>query len=91
MFVEQAFDYVRYLYPSARGELEITDLNNMYIRNGQMSYEVMQGDWIDAGTSHDELLRANVLVAKLVQEGRLPKLWDRAKEIRAVTPERVPA
>lgn len=91
MYDEQAFDYVRNLSPSARGELEITDLNNMYIRNGQMSYEVMQGDWIDAGTSHDELLRANVLVAKLVQEGRLPKLWDRAKEIRAVTPERVPA
>jgi len=54
------FDIIRTLEPSARGELEITDVNNAYIRKGQMSYDFLDGWWTDAGT-FDSLMRANEL------------------------------
>lgn len=55
------FDIIRGLKPSARGELEITDVNNAYIRRGQLTYDVLAGWWTDAGT-FDSLARANRLV-----------------------------
>lgn len=57
------FDRIREVHPSKRGELEITDVNNLYIRDGLMSWEVLRGWWTDAGT-FDSLLRANQLVAR---------------------------
>jgi len=55
------FDIIRTLRPSARGELEITDVNNAYIDKGQMSYDFLEGWWTDAGT-FGSLMRANELV-----------------------------
>jgi glucose-1-phosphate thymidylyltransferase len=49
------------LKPSARGELEITDVNNAYIREGTMTFNYLDGWWTDAGT-FDSLLRAANLV-----------------------------
>ena len=49
--------------PSHRGELEITDVNNAYIKNGELTYSVLDGWWTDAGT-FESLLRANNLVTK---------------------------
>ena len=49
--------------PSGRGELEITDVNNFYIEENKLTYEVMDGWWTDAGT-FESLLRANNLVAE---------------------------
>jgi glucose-1-phosphate thymidylyltransferase len=57
------FDKIRHLVPSRRGELEITDVNNAYIREGTMSFSFLDGWWTDAGT-FDSLLRANNLVAQ---------------------------
>jgi len=57
------FDIVRTLDRSARGELEITDVNNAYIQRGQMTYEILEGWWGDAGESIDALLRVSNLVA----------------------------
>jgi len=57
------FDYVRELKPSRRGELEITDVNNRYIKEGTMTYEVLRGWWTDAGT-FDSLAHASHLVAR---------------------------
>jgi glucose-1-phosphate thymidylyltransferase len=57
------FDKTRTLAPSARGELEITDVNNAYIREGTMSFAYLDGWWTDAGT-FDSLLRAGNLVAQ---------------------------
>ena len=57
------FDKVRGLAPSGRGELEITDVNNAYIREGTMTYAHMEGWWTDAGT-FESLLRATNLVAE---------------------------
>jgi glucose-1-phosphate thymidylyltransferase len=54
---------VRKLVPSGRGELEITDVNNAYIREGSMTHAYLEGWWTDAGT-FESLLRAANLVAK---------------------------
>ena len=64
------FNYIRKLKPSARGELEVTDLNNMYLKEGRLLCDVIDW-WIDAGTSFDELLRANMEVAQFVKKGKL--------------------
>jgi glucose-1-phosphate thymidylyltransferase len=50
--------------PSNRGELEITDVNNAYIREGAMTFSFLDGWWTDAGT-FDSLLRAANLVAQM--------------------------
>jgi len=55
------FDIIRGLKPSDRGELEITDVNNHYIQQGTMTFELLQGWWTDAGT-FDSLQRASHLV-----------------------------
>jgi len=57
------FEKVRKLVPSRRNELEITDVNNAYIREGSMSYSFLDGWWTDAGT-FESLLRAANLVAE---------------------------
>lgn len=57
------FDICDTLQPSARGELEITDVNNEYIRRGTMTYETVDGWWADCG-SFEALLRSNMLVAR---------------------------
>ena len=57
------FQKIRRLKPSGRGELEISDVNNFYIQEGKLSYEILEGWWTDAGT-FDSLLRANKLVAE---------------------------
>jgi glucose-1-phosphate thymidylyltransferase len=57
------FDIIRALKPSARGELEITDVNNAYIARGQLAYDILDGWWTDAGT-FESLNKANELVAK---------------------------
>jgi glucose-1-phosphate thymidylyltransferase len=57
------FDYIKTLSPSQRGELEITDVNNLYIEQGTMTWSVLDGWWTDAGT-FDSLLRASNLVAQ---------------------------
>jgi len=46
----QVFDIIKTLKPSGRGELEITDVNNAYIKTGQMEYDILEGWWSDAGT-----------------------------------------
>lgn len=62
MYDARAFEIARELEPSARGELEITDVNNAYIEAGTMSCEVLDGWWTDAGT-FDSLRRATNMVA----------------------------
>jgi glucose-1-phosphate thymidylyltransferase len=58
------FKICQTLQPSGRGELEITDVNNEYLRRGDLTYDVLEGWWTDAGT-FESLYRA----ACLVQEG----------------------
>ena len=67
MYDGAVFEKVRALVPSRRGELEITDVNNAYIREGSMTYSHLEGWWTDAGT-FESLLRAGNLVAQTVQD-----------------------
>lgn len=72
MYDSTVFDIIATLKPSARGELEITDVNNRYIQAGTMTFEILECWWTDAGTSFDALLRASNMVASWVKEGRTP-------------------
>ncbi|MBV9308881.1 MAG: glucose-1-phosphate thymidylyltransferase, partial [Acidobacteriaceae bacterium] len=73
MYDETVFDKTRNLTPSARGELEITDVNNAYIREGTMTFNYLEGWWTDAGT-FDSLLRAANLVSDTRAKGAEAKI-----------------
>ena len=64
MYPPDVFDIVDSLELSARGELEITDVNNAYIEGGEMAYEIIDGWWLDAGENHEALLQANLTIAR---------------------------
>ena len=63
LYDSTVFQKIRRLKPSGRGELEITDVNNFYIEEGTLTYDILEGWWTDAGT-FESLLRANNLVAR---------------------------
>lgn len=63
IYPPDVFSVVKTLRPSARGELEITDVNNYYLKQGRMGYSTLEGYWTDAGTL-DSLDVANELVRK---------------------------
>lgn len=62
IYSNHVFKIVKTLKPSARGELEITDVNNYFVNNGTMEYRILDGFWSDAGT-FESLLRASLLIA----------------------------
>ena len=61
MYDSKVFDFIRTLKPSERGELEITDVNNYYLRQEKLTWDVLEGWWTDAGT-FDSLLNAGNMV-----------------------------
>jgi glucose-1-phosphate thymidylyltransferase len=63
MYDDTVFDKIRKLKRSERGELEITDVNNQYIQEGSLTYNILKGWWTDAGT-FESLRRATNLVAE---------------------------
>ncbi|MCX6601905.1 MAG: sugar phosphate nucleotidyltransferase [bacterium] len=71
MYDGQVYDIIQNLKPSARGELEITDVNTAYLRMGKLTADVIDGWWTDAGT-YASLYRATRFVAEKVD----PKLKD---------------
>jgi len=64
MYDNRVFEIIKTLKPSGRGELEITDVNNAYIESGDLSFDVIDGWWTDAGT-FESLLKASNLIAQL--------------------------
>ena len=75
---EAAFDFAKNLEPSARGELEITDVNNAYLRRGDLEYDILRGWWTDAGTI-ESLYRASTMIAESganSQETPAPELFE---------------
>jgi len=63
MYDSKVFDFIRTLKPSERGELEITDVNNYYLREGKLAWDVLDGWWSDAGT-FESLQYAGNMVAE---------------------------
>lgn len=61
MYDEMVFKFLEKMKPSARGELEITDVNNLYIKESQLKYDVLKGLWVDAGT-HESLHEASSFI-----------------------------
>jgi len=79
------FDRVRTLRPSGRGEFEITDVNNSYLRDGQLRYDKIEGGWTDAGTFESlwratKMVRERVLLAEeqALAAARLQEKWKSA-------------
>ena len=63
MYDRRVFDFIRRIKPSHRGELEITDVNNHYIREGDLHYDILEGWWTDAG-QFESLFNATQLSAR---------------------------
>ncbi len=68
LYDHRVFDFISKLKPSKRGQLEVSDLNNIYAKEGTLTCHLLDW-WIDAGTSHDELHRANKLVHQKTKAG----------------------
>src|SRR5690606_20322024 len=66
MYDPKVFEYIQELSPSDRGELEITDVNNLYIKESVLQYDRLSGWWVDAGT-HDSLFLANQLIYEQIE------------------------
>lgn len=77
IYPNDVFDFIKTLKPSARGELEITDVNNWYLKQGRLKYVIVKGFWTDAGT-FPTLLRANILVGlrRFIEEKIDPGLFS---------------
>ncbi|CAH8719272.1 sugar phosphate nucleotidyltransferase [Paenibacillus thiaminolyticus] len=73
MYDHHVFEIIKTLQPSLRGELEITDVNNAYIQRNELTYDILQGWWTDAGT-HTSLSRANELAKNIVLGDEFGKL-----------------
>jgi len=50
IYDNKVFSYIRTIKPSKRGELEITDVNNCYLKEGKLKFSILKGFWSDAGT-----------------------------------------
>jgi glucose-1-phosphate thymidylyltransferase len=78
---QRVFEVIGRLQPSTRGELEITDVNNWYLEQGQLEYDVLDGFWGDAGESIDAYYAVNDFVRRQGANKQLPR----------ITPADVPA
>lgn len=67
LYDSEVFEVIKTLQPSGRGELEITDVNNYYIKKGLMKANFVKNEWTDAGT-FESLYRANRVARKIIKE-----------------------
>ena len=72
IYDSDVFDAIKTLKPSGRGELEITDVNNYYIKKEEMEYGVLEGFWSDAGT-FESLLKSGNMVQKYKSTQKISK------------------
>lgn len=81
------FDRVRPLRPSGRGELEITDVNNSYLRDGKLEHEIIEGGWTDAGTFESLWRAAKMMREKSLLEEELAVAAASKKQVFASQPQ----
>lgn len=79
LYDSSVFNIIQTLRPSGRGELEITDVNNEYIKTSQMSYTLIQGKWTDSGT-FESLYRANTIAREITLAGKKTPFDDLIQE-----------
>lgn len=82
LYDQKVFDIARKLKPSGRGELEITDVNNEYIKRDAMTYSVLEGNWTDAGT-FESLFHAGE-IARTMKSERASHAGDMKPDIREI-------
>ncbi len=70
LYDHQVFDLIRQIHPSKRGELEITDVNSLYLERKQLKAAEIHGMWVDAGT-HNSLLEASLLAQEAFDPGKV--------------------
>lgn len=75
IYDSEVFKIVKTLKPSGRGELEITDVNNYYVKEGKMRYTVLEGGWTDSGT-FESLFKANEIARKMALDGKKTPFED---------------
>ena len=80
MYDHRVFNIIRTLECSDRGEFEITDVNNRYIGWGEMTYNILDGWWTDAGTK-ESLLQASILVADRAKKTEKKKALRLSKKL----------
>ncbi|QXM06344.1 sugar phosphate nucleotidyltransferase [Crassaminicella indica] len=78
MYDHKVFDIIKTLKPSSRGELEITDVNNWYIKNHSLTYDILKGWWSDAGTFHS-LLNANIFAKDIHLDHILSRNYKKSR------------
>ncbi len=64
MYDKRIFDIIRIIKPSDRGEYEITSVNNVYINDQELKYDIVKGRWVDSGT-FESYFEANGLLYQL--------------------------
>ena len=85
-FRPSVFEVIASLKPSARGEFEITDLLNHYLRRGTLAHTVFEGDWMDAGTVQ-ALLETSQFAAQFAGEHPIPSTGaERSADVERVDP-----
>ena len=85
-FRPSVFDVIASLKPSARGEFEITDLLNHYLRLGTLAHTVFEGEWMDAGTV-EALLETSQFAARFAAEHPLPSAdAERSADVERIDP-----
>ncbi len=77
MYDGKVFDMVKALKPSARGELEITDVNNMYLKKNRLEFDILNGYWTDAGTFQSLYRAASLVANKHQHSGAFPGDLDK--------------
>ncbi|PAE26341.1 MULTISPECIES: sugar phosphate nucleotidyltransferase [Bacillaceae] len=68
MYDEEVFKLIKSIKPSERNELEITDVNNLYIQKNQLEYDILNGWWMDAGTHHSLFLAQKYIYENMKEE-----------------------
>lgn len=69
IYDNRVFSFIKDLKPSGRGELEITDINNRYLQEGSVQFQMVQGEWTDAGT-FESLHKASILAKSLSDQSK---------------------
>lgn len=91
MYDPQVFDIVKGLSPSQRNELEITDVNNFYLKQQTLDYKILNGFWGDCGESFDSLLHASELISKsYLKDLSTDLVLDSAREHQSLIHEPIP-
>jgi glucose-1-phosphate thymidylyltransferase len=83
LYDNEVFEYIHNLSPSERGELEITDVNKIYLNETKLTASRVDGMWIDAGT-HDSLLEASILAQEAFDPEKIKERQSQKARLKSI-------